>query len=677
MATSGATTINLSSNGDLQLTLSWDVASQSVANNSSSVNWYIKLYSRYNINTSTAKSLSVSINGSSVFNGTVTVGSMNGTTKTLRSGTTTIAHNADGTKTFSYSATFNLAITYSGVSIGSKTLSGSGTLNTIPRHATITSVGGTITDNNFSPSVAFDRKGASTVNLKIECVGTAWTQTADPFKNYGAISGTTYSPTLTSGEIDTLRTRLINGQTATLRFTIFSTVGGTTSYSYIDKTFTIVSKPPTINSVAVSNSDTAISNKFGANYLIKNYTKPKVVITATGQYGATIKTYETIIEGKTYTGQTITATEFLMLASTNSISVKITDGRGFSTTQNISITVNDYTLPNATLSAFRCDENGNEKEDGDRVKFIYTGNITPLGNNNNKSFILQHRQQGQSSWTNAPNINPSGYSLNGNMILLNFSPDNAYEAQIVVADYFNNFTTLTTHILTSFSLIDFHKDGKGIAFGKASALNGFEIGAKMPLHNYADTPNQANIPYCTYKKRDGTIGAIISTGANGDGLNIRPYNNGVAGGIIQLLPNGTINLPTGANYQVNGVNILTDDASRVVSFNNAGAITINGTGVDVASITIGIGTWIVIATCEITANGTSGNGVASLRRAGTEVARSAQNMTGLPTGQNINTHSTFALETVASGTVAMTYNVRSSGSSPSATFRRLTAYRVY
>jgi len=469
--------------------------------------------------------------------------------------------------------------------------------------------------------------------------------------------------------MNTLRGRLINGQTATLRFTIYSTVGGTTSYSYIDKTFTIVSKPPVINSVAITNSDTALSNKFGSNYLIKNYTKPKVVITATGQYGATIKTYETTIEGKTYTGQTITATEFLMLASTNGISVKATDSRGFTATQNISITVNDYTLPNATLSAHRCNAGGTEQEDGTYIKFIYTGNITPLGNKNDKSFKLQYRQQGTTNWTDAPNINPSGYSLNGNSIINGFSPDYAYEAQIVVADYFNNFTTLLTYILTSFSLLDWKANGKGMATGKASTLDGFEIGAKMPLHNYADTANTANIPYCTYRKQDGAIGAIVSTGANGDGLNIRPYNNGVAGSIFELKADGTV--------FAGGKAILPDTAERVVSFNNVGAITINGTGVDVASITIGIGTWFVIATCEITATGTAGNGVASLRRAGTEVARSAQNMTGLPTGQNINTHITFALETVASGTVAMTYNARSSGSSPSATYRRLTAYRVY
>ncbi|WP_226164213.1 DUF859 family phage minor structural protein, partial [Hymenobacter terricola] len=56
----------------------------------------------------------------------------NNSTKTLASGTTTIAHNADGSKTFNYSFSQQFDITFNGW-IGTISGSGSGTLNTIAR----------------------------------------------------------------------------------------------------------------------------------------------------------------------------------------------------------------------------------------------------------------------------------------------------------------------------------------------------------------------------------------------------------------------------------------------------------------------------------------------------------------------------------------------------------------
>jgi hypothetical protein len=136
MATSGYKDITVTKNHYIRF--SWSLKSQSVANNTSSVAWNMKLVAdKYGyMESSTAKSWSVTVNGSK-YSGTVNITHDPGATLTLASGTTTITHNADGTKSFNYSFTQNISITYAGSPIGSFTGSGSGTLTTIPRASTV------------------------------------------------------------------------------------------------------------------------------------------------------------------------------------------------------------------------------------------------------------------------------------------------------------------------------------------------------------------------------------------------------------------------------------------------------------------------------------------------------------------------------------------------------------
>ena len=87
----------------ITLRFGWWQDSQSIANNSSVVGWHLQLIaSGGSISSSASKSWSVTVNGSN-YSGTDTVSVSNGATKTLASGSTTIAHNADGTKSFGFS----------------------------------------------------------------------------------------------------------------------------------------------------------------------------------------------------------------------------------------------------------------------------------------------------------------------------------------------------------------------------------------------------------------------------------------------------------------------------------------------------------------------------------------------------------------------------------------------
>ncbi len=69
--------------------------------------------------------------------------------------------------------------------------------------------------------------------------------------------------------------------------------------------------------------------------------------------------------------------------------------------------------------------------------------------------------------------------------------DNAYDIRLTVKDYFGT-DTLKVDVPTAFTLLDFRSTGKGIAVGKVSEKDGFEIGIPAYFSN-AEIPASAKI----------------------------------------------------------------------------------------------------------------------------------------------------------------------------------------
>ena len=75
--------------------LSWSLESQDISNNTSTISYALTIYRSSSINSTASKDYSIKINGVTVASGTTTIGGSG--TKTIKSGTTTISHNSDGT----------------------------------------------------------------------------------------------------------------------------------------------------------------------------------------------------------------------------------------------------------------------------------------------------------------------------------------------------------------------------------------------------------------------------------------------------------------------------------------------------------------------------------------------------------------------------------------------------
>ena len=473
MAASG--TITEAIRTGYQLKIAWSVGSQSVANNTSSVTVKVQLVSTgssYTINSSASKSGSVTINGTK-YTFSFTASLSGNQTKTLYTKTVTVSHNANGTKTCSFSATCGINVTLSGTYYGNVTATGTGTFNTIARASTISSVTSSVSVN-----------GTNSVTVNITRAASAFTHTV--VFSFGSYSKTTTGVgTSTSYAIPTSWLNAIPSATSgTAKVTVTTYSGSTKIGSAVSKNFTLTvpaSVVPTISSVSISETVAGLNAQFGG--FVQNKSKAKVTITAAGALSSTIKTYKTSIQGATLTGASVTS-GILTKSGTSTVTITVTDSRGRTASTTRSITVNAYTAPKInTFTAIRADGLGNANDNGTMALVRVRFSISAVNDKNAKSYIVEYKPKSSDTWEEAQT--GSVYAFDSNMLLnIDLNPDTSYDLRLTVTDFFGS-TTASTDVATAFTLMDFNQSGRGIAFGKVSEVeNGMEIDMPMSVHQY-------------------------------------------------------------------------------------------------------------------------------------------------------------------------------------------------
>ena len=463
-----------------QLKIVWSVDSQSVANNTSSVTAKVQLVSTgasYTINSSATKSGSLTINGTK-YTFTFTAALSGNQTKTLFTKTVTVAHNADGTKTCSFSATCGINVTLSGTYYGDIPVSGTGTFNTIARASTISSVTSSVSVN-----------GTNEVTVNITRASSSFTHTV--VFSFGTYSKTTSSVgTSTSYAIPTSWLNAIpNATSGTAKVTVTTYSGSTKVGSAVSKNFTLTvpsTVVPTFTSVAVNDTTT---NQSTYGNMVQNKSKAKFTITAAGALGSTITAYKTVFEGKTYTGATPT-TSTITKSGTASAAITITDSRGRTATFTKTWTVVAYAAPKIiSFQGFRCLADGTENYEGTYLSAAINFSISPINNKNTASYAVDYKLQTATTWTAL--TSGSTYALNQTIVSASgpFGVDNSFDIRLTVKDTFATITS-TFEIPTAFTLLDFRSTGKGIAFGKVSEKDGVEF-ALPTFFSHAEVPGSA------------------------------------------------------------------------------------------------------------------------------------------------------------------------------------------
>ena len=453
MALSGNFTGSTSSQY-IQPKITWS-ATQSVSGNYSDVTATLS-YSRTNTGYKTygTWSGSITINGTkSSASKSITITHNSNTTAI--SSTVRVYHSADGTKSITISGTGGI----SGTSFTTTSISGTITLDTIPRASTPTlsaaetQMGNavTITTNRASNSFTHTLTYAfgSLSGTIATGVGASYSWTI-PLSLANAI------PNLTRGS-GTIICKTYNG----------STLIGTTSVKYIATV--PASVVPSISNVAISEAVSGIASKFGG--FVQNQSKLNVGITAAGAYSSTISTYQTTIQGVNYSAASFTS-NMITASGTVAITTIVTDSRGRTATATNNISVFAYESPKImSFTAVRCDTNGNEDQDGTRIKIELNFSISPVNDLNDKHYEIVYRKKDTNdSWNTI--ISGSIYSRNDSFVSGSyFDVDYAYDVALHVFDYFTE-TDATLDISTAFTLVDFHSSGRGIAFGKVAEIEG-------------------------------------------------------------------------------------------------------------------------------------------------------------------------------------------------------------
>lgn len=281
-----------------------------------------------------------------------TSGSINQKGGSVLLGTTVhrVSHDADGTKTAQLTDTFNINATIDGTKVGSITASGSISLDRIARNATI------VTANDFTdetnPTLTYNNPSSFACDVSIEFAGGSITRS-------GAISvaSGSYTMQLTDSERTTLRNASKNSPTLKVTYVLKTTIDGTAYYSRADRKMNVVDAAPELGAVSYEDTNAATVAVTGDKYrIIQNHSTLAVKVpTATAKKGATIASYAIAFGGVT---KTVTAAGAVSLGAVDvshsqALTVTAKDSRGFTASQSVQVTVDDYRAPTAVIDLHR------------------------------------------------------------------------------------------------------------------------------------------------------------------------------------------------------------------------------------------------------------------------------------------------------------------------------------
>ena len=428
----------------------------SVENNSTPVEYAFVIERPSTVNSTISKTYSINIGGQ-VFSGSTSIGGTG--TKTIRSGTVTIKHNNDGTKTINFGFSMNVEITWSGTYNGTVAASANAELPTIPR-ATVPTLNKTTAELGETVTVTMQRASTSfTHNLKI-AIGSTVIQIG---QGYG-ISATYLLPL-------TLANYITNG--VSYKAVIWcETYQGDTHIgsASVDLTLTIPSSiVPVVNTVTHSeaNEDILIGE------YVQGFSRLSVAVTRQGAYGSTVINTVNELDGVTYKGIAF-ETETLFFSGQKTLLTTITDSRGRTNTKQTTINVLEYYEPKITaFKAERCDQDGTLNESGQYVKITYGYQIAPLNNKN--TVLVKFEYWNGTSYTTLNQIT-TGYTGESSFITTQtFDIDNSYDLRMVVDDLYS-ISNAYASVQTDTTTFDIHSSGKGMAFGKvAQEANLFDV----------------------------------------------------------------------------------------------------------------------------------------------------------------------------------------------------------
>lgn len=464
MATSGR--INTSRQSGVNFYLRWTEKSQSVTDNETVINWYAGINSS---GTTYWYSNAIridggSINGSSIGTGTYSNITANGDYQ-LKSGTKTIGHNSDGTKTFSYNITGWLYAN------GSASASGSSTLDTIPRNSQVSTNKSSYTLGE-AITIYTNRKSSSfTHRIRIRRNNSSGT-IIEEINNVG--SSTTWTPNST--DIATMESWIPNSTTLTLYIESYNNQVG--AASSVSRNQVIADANPTFDDFTYEDTNASTIAITGNNqYIIQGQSTLRAIIASANKAeaikSATMSKYTFNVAGisveQAYSTDDINKDIGAISASTDqSLTVTAVDSRGLTKAVSKTVSVVPYTPVVITASAVR--ENNFEATTTVKIKGVMSllsvGGVTKNAVNTSTGVAYRYREAGGTfgSWTNRTS-STSGVNVTTSDFTLNLDNTKQYEIEVRITDKLAT-TTKTLVVNKGVPILMISTDKESLAIGK-------------------------------------------------------------------------------------------------------------------------------------------------------------------------------------------------------------------
>lgn len=393
-----------------------------------------------------------------------------------------IAHNDDGTKSITISASGKMA----GTSVSSISCSGTAVLYAIPRASAITSHTTSVDVNGTNKiTVNISRKLAAYTHRVRYYIGADYATATYKAEQTGVATSTEYAiPTAWRLSMPTA-----TSITAKVEVTTFN--GATQIGSSVTASFALTvpaSVKPTINATNVTlapKQPTAIS---GFTNYVQGYSECEATFKPNASdFGSEVAISEKYVTyGSLKDNVTPYLTGVLNTAGTITLTVGVKDARGRTATQTRTITVQAYSKPTANgFSVFRCDNLGAASDVGGYISVKATRIFSSVGGNNSvTAFRARYKATTAGSYGSWTNLTSGVVSLVGGGTLLTTQ---SYDVQVQITDAVGNTSSYNFKVPTAATAFNLKDGGRGVAFGKyaeTEELAEFDYPIKAPSANF-------------------------------------------------------------------------------------------------------------------------------------------------------------------------------------------------
>ena len=506
MATSDS--VNTNSVGSFYFTISWNRTGYSSANNEHYIYYEVVAHNTPG-NYRTVYTKSLTVNGVTRYYETSGVKYYDGNIVT--SGNITISSSNDAGDG-SLSISFEAGV---GISPGTNcSRSDSWSLDRIPRQANI------LTAPNFNdeqnPTITYSNPAGNSVDSLQACISLTGSSADISYRNISK-TGSSYTFNLTTAERNVLR-NATTGNSRTVIFYVKTVISGTTFYSTLSRTFSIINGNPTFTNFEYRDTGDISTQLTGDNQIIINdFNDVKIKISvankAIANKSATMVKYRVVCgslsDEKNYSSSADVELNLINIKS-KTITVYAIDSRGNS--KAVSITIDAFNWKNYINATMDSAEIKRQNGVGTTTTLKFNGKIWKTNDEYDFGAVensiiecnYKYKQTNEEQFGNPISITPTvdndgNYTFNstivGDLGANGFSLENSYNIQIVLKDATTRQVVYNLILGAGTPAIAIHRDG--VSFGKP-----YDTNEGGPLQVYGKSIN-------TYSSNEIRIGTWI------------------------------------------------------------------------------------------------------------------------------------------------------------------------